>query len=212
MSKRLDSLGHLSVAHHAHLLEYEKLKEEQSHRIHFRDNLRYVNLAAAAVVSSYASSKSERAEAWLLVPWLTSILAWTYVMNMHQVERISIYLGDKLRAAFPAETDSSPAVFGWEDVRKSETRHCLRKVSLLFFDELTFVAPAVLALLLYAYSDIDKPVWMQTVFAVDAALAAWVFISIYLFSDDQAQLHKRLKRARRDGQPQPDAALRTATS
>ncbi len=179
----------ISVVMQARLLEYEKLKEEQTRRIQFRDNLRYVNLVAAALVGSYAASKAEHTQAWLLIPWLSSILGWTYIMNMVQVEKISLYTKKKLRLAL-----GSRRIFGWEDFRSTGPSYCVRKAFQIAIDWLTFVAPAALALTFFAFSDIDKPLWIWIVFAADSFLACWILCSIYAFSDPRAQVPHRLFR------------------
>ena len=199
----------LSVITQARLLEYEKLKDEQSRRIHFRDNLRYVTLVAAALVGSYASSKPEHTQAWLLIPVLGSILGWTYIMNMVQVEKISLYTKKQLRPAL-----GSRRIFGWEEFRSNGPSYSVRKAFQITIDWLTFVAPAALALTFYAISDVEKPMWVWFAFAADSFLAFWILCSIYFFSDPRGQIPHRLvgwMRARhRRRSPRPFEAARVA--
>jgi hypothetical protein len=180
-------IPNLSVVTQARLLEYEKLKDEQSRRIHFRDNLRYVALVAAALVGSYASSKPEHTQAWLLIPMLSSILGWTYIMNMVQVEKISLYTKKRLRPAL-----GSRRIFGWEEFRSTGPSYCVRKAFQIAIDWLTFVVPAALGLTFFAFSDVDKPLWIWFAFAADSFLAFWILCSIYVFSDSRAQIPHRL--------------------
>jgi hypothetical protein len=165
-----NSPGRELMAMKAALLEYQKLKEEQTQRIHFRDNLRYVNLVAAAVVASYASSKPDHAQAWLLIPWLCSVLGWTYVMHKAQVKRISNYI----------ETELSPRVgegsFGWDPFMR-RGHYGPRKAFEALVDQVTFVAPSAVALYFFCAGHTTRGGWRWLV-VTEAVLAAWVALWI----------------------------------
>jgi hypothetical protein len=119
----------------SHLLEYEKLKEEQGRRIHFRDNMRYVMFVAAGFVFAKAG---EMPFALLAIPWMCSVLGWTYVANMRQVCRIREYVKTKLADKVGGDS------FGWEyEAPQDDYRRRL------FIDEITFVGPGVVALIAF---------------------------------------------------------------
>jgi hypothetical protein len=135
-----------------HLAEYEKLKEEQGRRIHFRDNMRYVMLVAAGFVFAKAS---DMPFALLAIPWICSVLGWTYVANSRRVSDIRGYLKWTLAAKM------GPEYFHWEK-KPSQNDRCRRIV----IDEITFVGPGLVALVAF-------PILVHAYVAL-----AWVFIPV----------------------------------
>lgn len=161
----------------AQLLEYEKLKDEQRDRIRFRDNLRYANLVAVGALASYASSSNDLA--WLLVPWLCSILGWTSIANNIQVKRIGDYIDRELRREIGLGRD----VFGWERFRATGWCHRLRQVFQLAVDEATFVAPGLIAILVFLAAGDPPSSWLWAIVAVETLPCVAVGIWIYVYSD-----------------------------
>jgi hypothetical protein len=138
----------------AHLAEYEKLKEEQGQRIHFRDNMRYVMLVAAGFVFAKAS---DIPFALLAIPWICSVLGWTYVATSRRIYDIRSYLESTLAAKM------GPEYFHWEK-RPSQNDRCRR----ILIDEITFIVPGLVALVAFPM-------------LVDAYVAlAWAFIPVGL--------------------------------
>ncbi|WP_019502890.1 hypothetical protein [Pseudanabaena sp. PCC 6802] len=64
-----------------YLQEYDKLKHEQVQRIGFRDNLLYVTLALFGTVLVFALGDKGNPYALLVLPWVSLVLGWTYVVN-----------------------------------------------------------------------------------------------------------------------------------
>jgi len=126
----------------AHLVEYEKLKKEQGRRIQFRDNMRYVTLAAIGVVAAQAGRSSP--ELLLVIPWICLILGWNYVANAGAVKRIGEHIEGPLSKAVSASAGDD-RVFQWESFRRDE-RDAARRVRQLVVDEITFFFPGVMAL------------------------------------------------------------------
>jgi hypothetical protein len=144
----------------AHLAEYEKLKEEQGRRIHFRDNMRYIMFVAAGFVFSKAG---DMPYALLAIPWMCSVLGWTYVANMRQVCRIREYV--KTRLADKVGDDS----FGWEhEAPQNDYRRRL------LVDEITFVGPGLVALIAFVILAGGEagPAWLLV--AVEAVFLLWI--------------------------------------
>src|SRR6266403_3476595 len=88
-------------------LEYTKLKDEQTKRIGFRDNLLYVNLLVASGIFSFVCTDKGEAP-WkfhglLLAGWVTLILGWTYVVNDEKISAIGRYIRGKLLTALGEE-------------------------------------------------------------------------------------------------------------
>jgi hypothetical protein len=144
----------------AHLAEYEKLKEEQGQRIHFRDNMRYVMLVASGFMFAKAS---DIPFALLAIPWVCSVLGWTYVANSRKVFNIRNYLETELLAKV------GPNYFGWEK-RQRKSDHCRR----ILIDEITFVGPGLVALIVFPILT-DAYVALAWAFVpIGAALLLWI--------------------------------------
>ncbi len=75
-----------------YLQEYSALKEEQKSRIGFRDNLLYVNLAAVGAIFSFALNKPDNKYALLVLPLVSVILGWTYLVNDQKNSAIGQYI------------------------------------------------------------------------------------------------------------------------
>jgi hypothetical protein len=143
-----------------HLAEYEKLKEEQGRRIHFRDNMRYVMFVAAGFVFSKAGAMPL---ALLAIPWMCSVLGWTYVANMRQVCRIRTYLKENLAGKV------GEGSFRWEHEAQQQD-HKRR----LLVDEITFVGPGIVALVAFLTHHGDAPATASPLVALEAALLLWI--------------------------------------
>lgn len=64
-----------------YLKEYDKLKNERMQRIGFRDNLLYVTLVLFGTVLAFALSEKGNPDTLLVLPWVSLVLGWTYLMN-----------------------------------------------------------------------------------------------------------------------------------
>ena len=130
------------------LLEYDKLKVEQTQRIGFRDNLLYVTLGLFGTIVSFAASNSANYYAFLLLPWASLILGWTYLINDEKISAIGRYirltLVEKVKEKI-GYTDVE-SLFGWEIAHRSDPRRSRRKIEQLIVDELTFVVSGIIAL------------------------------------------------------------------
>ena len=191
--------------------EYIHLKQEQAQRIGFRDNMIFMQLAAIGGIASWCVTnldKPEAVNAFLLVPWVCTILGWTYVVNDYAVSRIGKYIRDCLTPHIEhnitiefAETDSGihglPAVFGWEPFHRMDDRRVRRKWFQWFVDEFTFVAPGILSLVVYC--------WMQTaannmdvariiISALEAALMITLAAIIFIYSNfERSEIAKEIQ-------------------
>ena len=75
-----------------YLQEYRKLKEEQAQRIGFRDNLLYVTLALFGTVLAFALGDKANPYALLVLPWVSLVLGWTYLVNDQKISAIGQYI------------------------------------------------------------------------------------------------------------------------
>jgi hypothetical protein len=125
------------------LAEYANLKDEQRQRIAARNQLPYLTIGAIAGVLA-ATFTAHQGALLLLLPPVTIILGWNYLVGDERVTALGRYIGDALA---PAMADlaghTAPPLFGWETIHRSDPRRDARKVGWLAVDLLTFaVTPA----------------------------------------------------------------------
>lgn len=137
-----------------YLQEYDKLKDEQTQRIGFRDNIIYINLVAVGAVGSFAitqaATQPNSLQALFIIPWVCLVLGWTYLVNDEKISAIGRYLrkdlDDRLRACLGA---SDPALLGWEVAHRSDKRRLQRKYIQWAIDEITFCVSGWAAIAFY---------------------------------------------------------------
>ena len=134
-----------------YLKEYDKLKSEQADRIGFRDNLIYVTIGVISGVLSFAFADAANTIALLIVPWAMLILGWTYLVNDDKISAMGRYirltLVDNIKPMLGEA--KLEALLGWEIAHRSDKRRGRRKIEQLTIDEITFVLPGLVAMLLY---------------------------------------------------------------
>lgn len=130
--------------------EYEKLKQEQIARIGFRDNLIYATLIALTAVVSIVADDYTRIPVLLVLPLVCITLGWTYLVNDEKISAIGRYVritfSDKIRELTKSKEDM---LFGWEIAHRSDSRRGSRKIFQFIVDELIFVFPGVIAILIF---------------------------------------------------------------
>lgn len=99
-----------------YLREYEKLKDEQIGRIGFRDNLLYVTVAAYGTVLALALGDQRNPYGLLVLPWVSLILGWTYLINDQKITAIGRYIRYTLVENVRGITDAPniASIFGWK--------------------------------------------------------------------------------------------------
>jgi len=111
-----------------HLLEFEKCKAEQMARIAFRDNLVYVTLVAYGGIVAFAAKDNHLA--LLVLPWVSLVLGWGYLVNDEKVSAIGRYvridLTNQIAALVGVETKPEE-LFGWEVAHRNDARRKRRK-------------------------------------------------------------------------------------
>lgn len=95
-----------------HLHEFDKIKVEQAARIAFRDNLVYVTLVSYGAVMAFAAKDNHLA--LLILPWVSVVLGWGYLVNDEKVSAIGRYVRLSLSARIAALLGSAKAddIFG----------------------------------------------------------------------------------------------------
>lgn len=156
-----------------YLQEYDHLKNEQTSRIGFRDNLLYVTLAAFGGILSFAISKQVNYYALLVIPWVCLILGWTYLINDEKITAIGSYINDNLTPYIKKELGLEPenkSIFAWEIEHKKFPRRARRKLGQLIIDEITFVLSGITALSVFYFQVSQYPRsiqilwWLELIF------------------------------------------------
>lgn len=131
-----------------YLQEYEKLKDEQTQRIGFRDNLLYVTLGVLGAVISFAVSNKANYYALLVIPWVCLILGWNYLVNDEKITAIGRYIRLTLVEKIKENTGHTEieSILGWEIAHRSDNRRRRRKIEQLIVDQITFVVSGIVAL------------------------------------------------------------------
>ncbi|MFD4629193.1 hypothetical protein ACFVYR_04725 [Streptomyces sp. NPDC058284] len=122
------------------LAEYEQVKAEQKSRITLRDNLIYAMLAATAGVIAATIPSASRTALLLLLPPLSVLLGWTYLVNDEKISAIGQYIRTTLRPRLAEVVGQSDALFGWETAHRQDLRRGSRKRLQLAVDLLAFCA------------------------------------------------------------------------
>ena len=92
------------------LAEYSQLKAEQTQRIAFRDNLLRSALITIGGVFTIGGNVKFGHEIFLIIPWLTFILGWVYLINDEKISSIGYYI--KTTLSKQLETTLNKAAVG----------------------------------------------------------------------------------------------------
>ena len=166
--------------------EYCKLKEEQLARIGFRDNLIFVSLGAFGGLISFSLTDETHLYAMLVIPWVSTILGWTYLINDEKVSAIGRYFRDTLTEKIADAYPEHKPYLGWEFAHRSDRGRRRRKWAQLIVDELTFggTSCAAVGSFLFLIGPSNYPV-IAVVF-LDALLSVWMIIEIAVHADTSA--------------------------
>ncbi len=168
-----------------YLQEYEKLKDEQTQRIGFRDNLLYVTLGVFGGVISFALSNKANHYALLVLPWVCLILGWTYLVNDEKISAIGKYIRLNLVEKIKEQTGNTDieSVFGWEIAHRSDERRKRRKIQQMIIDEITFVLSGIVGLLAFWFL-IPQHHWpIQILWWAELALLIILGVEIVFHAD-----------------------------
>ncbi len=173
-----------------YLQEYDKLKNEQTERIGFRDNLIYVTLVVFGGILAFALGEKVNPYALLVLPWATLVLGWTYVVNDEKISAIGKYIRKKLVNKFNvltakagADIEEIESIFGWEIEHRSDKRRKRRKIEQLIIDEITFVFSGIAALVGFWYL-VPQFHWViQVVCWVELVLLVFLGVEIIVYAD-----------------------------
>ncbi|MEU6992625.1 hypothetical protein ABZ953_18455 [Streptomyces sp. NPDC046465] len=164
------------------LAEYEQLKAEQKSRIALRDNLIYAMLAATAAVIAATIPSTSRTALLLLLPPLSVLLGWTYLVNDEKISAIGQYIRGTLSPRLTAMVDQSDDVFGWEAAHRQDRRRVARKRLQLAVDLLAFCfGPAAALTVFWVNGHLTWP--LLTVSLAESAGLVALGVQITLYAD-----------------------------
>jgi hypothetical protein len=165
------------------LREYEKCKAEQMVRIAFRDNLVFATLGAYGAIIAFAAKDNHLA--LLILPWVSLVLGWGYLVNDEKVSAIGRYLRVDLsnRLAALAGTMKPEDLFGWEIVHRSDSRRRRRKLEQLVIDMITFVLSGYVALGIFWIIDPGAQCVLKGLVILEALLLLVLGIEFYNYAD-----------------------------
>ena len=171
-----------------YLSEYNALKEEQKSRIGFRDNLLYVNLAGVGAIISFSLTKPEYKYALLVLPLVSVILGWTYLVNDQKISAIGQYIQESLLKNVKRDIgDTSSSVqdiFGWEHFHRDKypLAQGFRKFQQWLIDELTFVGSGGLGLILFHDNIATESSLIQAIWLIELILLILIGIEFLVYA------------------------------
>lgn len=145
------------------LQEYAALKSEQGSRISFRDGLLYTTIGAVGAIASVAlgglsGGNGPIRHAFLLVPWVTAILGWTYLVTDEKITAIRRYIDKKLAPRIEAlMAEQKDFAFGWEHFHRGDDRRAERKSMQLYIELWAFVISGMGAVLAFGVRALQNP-------------------------------------------------------
>jgi hypothetical protein len=165
-----------------HLREFDKIKVEQFARISFRDNLIYATLVTYGAIVAFAVKDNKLA--LLILPWVSLILGWNYLVNDEKVSAIGRYvritLSSKIASLLNANSDD---LLGWEVAHRSDPRRFRRKLQQLIIDEVIFVFSGIVALVAF-WMIVPDPGWLlQGVAVFEFIMLIVLAVEIVLYAD-----------------------------
>jgi hypothetical protein len=175
--------------------EYTALKSEQVARIGFRDNLLYVQLTAVGAVFAFATQKDSYIGSLLVIPWISIILGWTYIVNDHHISRLGKYsrevLSRRMRGIFPC---LPVTIFGWEVFHRSDgfslqgtesklASRLVRKRMQFLVDWIAFVASSIVALALFWDKQLKLGDFELGLVVIDSSMLLILTVFLWIYSD-----------------------------
>jgi hypothetical protein len=164
------------------LLEYERIKEEQRGRITFRDNTLYATLATMAAVIAAVLQADGAPSLLLLLPPVSLVLGWTYLVNDVKVSAIGQYIRTELTPRLAAIVADDEAVFGWERAHRADDRRVSRKALQLAIEFMMFVVAPFVGLVIYWLNHGPHP-GLLVVSIVEAVAVVVLAVQIVLYAD-----------------------------
>jgi hypothetical protein len=176
-----------------YLQEYDKLKDEQTSRIGFRDNLLYVNLVTIGAVLSFIFSKDAaggegpKYVVLLVIPWISIVLGWAYLINDDKISNLGKYFETVLFTAIHKELgedkEKDQFILGWETCNFTSKRRTRRKIEQLLMDELAFVLPGIISIAAFFRLTPSVDPILQLLSWIELLVVIGLGIEIFLYAE-----------------------------
>ncbi|OEV09332.1 hypothetical protein AN218_22335 [Streptomyces nanshensis] len=172
------------------LTELQHLKSEQTQRINTRDHLMYATLGSLAAVLAAVFQQGQHLGRLLLLPPVTLVLGWMYLVNDEKVSAIGRYircdLAPRLSAVVQSGANSHqsevPPLLGWELAHRSDPRRTSRKRLQLAADLGLFTLTPLGALTVYwASGTVDT--WLLAVSLSEVLAVLVLGVQIVTYAD-----------------------------
>jgi hypothetical protein len=133
--------------------EYEKLKDEQTSRIAFRDQMIYITLVAIGGVFSFVLEKTEYSTALLVLPFVCIVLGWSYIVNDEKISAIGRYCRTVLIPKIESikESGGFNLIPSWEEFHRSDALRKERKVIQFIIDISLFCVSGIFSIAVFFY-------------------------------------------------------------
>lgn len=168
-----------SVAQALVIEEYKQLKQEQIQRIHSRDNFVNLTVVAVGTVSAVAVTRGGlRSEVLAVIPWITTTLGWTFIVNDLKIARLSKYL--EILVANHVDGTS------WDAWRRGDGRSWIEhRIVGTLIQNVIFVVPTAIATALFPVVRVGghaMSFWESVVVGSGWAAAVLLSLAIYAAS------------------------------
>ena len=165
------------------LLEYSKLKDEQTKRIGFRDQMIYLTLAAIGGIYSFALQNSNFDIALLVLPFLLTILAWVYIANDNKISLIGEYLRVILLPKIQKCYETDGINESWEYFVRNIGYRKKRKITQFVFDTLLFVLSGAFSICYYLFLHSHLEFYYYVIAVIEFSGLAFILIQFYINAD-----------------------------
>jgi hypothetical protein len=169
-----------------YMKEYDKIKAEQIQRMGFRDNLIYATLIAITGIVSIVVDDVAKIPVLLVLPLACMALGWTYLVNDEKISALGRYIRltftDEIRALIHSD---DPGLFGWEIAHRSDPNRISRKIIQFFVDEIVFVMPGLIAILIFLFITPTDFLWLRWIAGLETLALLLLGWQIFSYADLQ---------------------------
>jgi VIT1/CCC1 family predicted Fe2+/Mn2+ transporter len=122
---------------------------------------------------------------FFLIPWVTLILGWTYVVNDEKISSIGRYFRKNLATQISSELAgrTSEELFGWEGVGRDDTHRIRRKIEQLIINELTFVVSGIGGLIAFYFLVQPTSILIISLCCLVLLFLIVLFVEIIIYAD-----------------------------
>ncbi len=147
-----------------------------------------MTLALYGTVFAFTLGNEANPYPLLVLPWVSLVLGWTYLVNDQKIAAISQYIRYTLIekiSELTGEADEGgevvESIFGWEIAHRSDKNRKRRKIEQLIVDEIAFVASGIVALVAFWYLMAPIPWEAQILGWIELVLLVILGVEIFIY-------------------------------